>query len=161
MTYWLCRATDDERTRCRLWSLCSLLLLADLAAAFLLPHLRLFQPWTVVSTTMVSELFVLERQAGRVVFVVWLCGALGAVGLLMTQSIRMLRFLRSCQPLDENLLPPLADDTSALPSAALARQRTGIVPIVLQSPVLPVPVCWQWDCDVALVCFGMGSGGVV
>ena len=144
VTYWLCRGTDDERTRCRLWSLCSLLLMADLAAAFLLPHLRLFQPWTVVSTTMVSELFVLERQAGRVVFVVWLCGALGAAGLLAAQSVRMLRFLRSCQPLDENLLPPLADDTSALPSAAVDRQRTGIVPILLQSPALPVPVCWQW-----------------
>lgn len=141
VTYWLCRATTDERTRCRLWSLCSLLLLADLAAAFLLPHLRLFQPWTVVSTTTVSELFVLERQAGRVVFVVWLCGAHGAGILLMTQSIRMLRFLRSCEPLDENLLPPLADSTSVLPSATVAGQRKGIL---LQSPVLPVPVCWQW-----------------
>lgn len=137
LTHWLCRVATDERSRCRLWFVCTLLLLGDVLAALLLPQARLLHPWATVSPATVSSLFVVERQIGWTLGIIWLTGVLGAAGLFAWRTARMIGFLRTCHPLDEQLLPPLDSEQQS-------EKRTAGTPLVLSSPEVPAPFCWQF-----------------
>jgi beta-lactamase regulating signal transducer with metallopeptidase domain len=122
------------REACRLWTTCFLALLGLIAAALLLPHLRLLTFPTFGSGETVLTIVSWQERIARLGLLVWLVG----VGLCLlrsaVRSARLLRFLsKQCRVL------------SALEVAKLPLPKTSF-PVefrILVSDQIAGPFCWQ------------------
>ncbi len=139
ITHWLGQMTNNERLQCRLWSLCYLVLLLLVAIGLLLPHPRLFQPWTGVGDH-AATLFYLGMRVGRALLVVWLAGAAVSLLLFVVSWVQTFRFLKTCQPIDPAMLS--IDKLAAQESSEAARRSTEKT-LLLTSTSLATPFCWQ------------------
>ncbi|MEX2287783.1 MAG: M56 family metallopeptidase [Planctomycetaceae bacterium] len=140
ITHWLGRMTNNERLHCRLWSLCYLVLLLLVAIGLLLPHPRLFQPWTGVGGDNAATLFYLGMRVGRALLVVWLAGATVSLLLFVVSWVQTFRFLKTCQPIDPAVLS--IDKLAAHECSEAERRSTGKT-LLLTSTGLATPFCWQ------------------
>ncbi len=150
LTYWFGRVVRSERIRCRLWSVCTCLLLLIVVAAFALPHPRLIHPWTNVSSNTIATLLEMEEQTGRIVIAVWACGACVALAVFLVRMVCTMRFLKRCQPVAVELLPheftPPANVLDGQVSrAGLSHTADGCVPTILSSTEVASPFCWQFQ----------------
>jgi beta-lactamase regulating signal transducer with metallopeptidase domain len=141
-TYGLARVVDRERTRCRLWAVCFQLLLLLVLVALLLPHPRLLQPWASLDRHTSAGLVRLQQQLGRGAFVLWLVGAVVALGHFVVRSVQTAGFLRACAPIDPSTLclDDLLGDSQKARAGRSEKRRVRL----LGSPRLAGPFCWQF-----------------
>jgi len=139
-THWFARRVARGRTRCRLWAACFHVLLLLVLVALLLPHPRLVQPWAGIDRHTGAGLVRLQEHLGRGVFLAWLVGSLVALGLLVARSVQAARFLRTCTPIDPDVL--------SLDDLLVDQQRprpAGRRPVTLLSSRRSAgPFCWQF-----------------
>lgn len=138
-THGLTRFTRSARQACRLWSLGYFVLLGLVVTALLLPHPRwLPRLGSELGRPAASELLMLQITLGRVLFGVWLAGAIGLWLWMIVQSVRVARFLKTCRSVPaEHSTPQECRDLlsdSGLPAKV----------VVLSSPALAGPFCWQF-----------------
>ena len=141
-TYWIGRLTDSERLRCRLWTVCYLLLLLLVVNAAVLPHVRLLQPTRPLTRPLAAEVVSLELQLGRVLFWGWVLGAVGSLLLLMYLTVQAERFLRSCHAVDPDVVSLAAIDHEDAAEAhpQVDRRDVRLVSTAVATP----PFCWQF-----------------
>tara|TARA_R110002072_G_scaffold302100_1_gene483902 strand:+ start:65152 stop:66327 length:1176 start_codon:yes stop_codon:yes gene_type:complete len=141
-TNWIGKLTDDERTHCRLWTVCysALLLLVVNAAA--LPHVRMLQPLRPLARPLAADIVSLEMQLGSVLFWMWIAGGAGSLGLFIYHSVQGVKFLRTCQAIDPDViaLPPLSNGQS---SGQAVRVGGRAIRLVSTTAITP-PFCWQF-----------------
>lgn len=141
-TYWLGRVTDNERIRCRLWTVCYSLLLLLVVNAAVLPHVRLLQPIRPLTRPLAAEIVSLELQLGAILFWGWILGAAGSLTLLGYRVLQAERFLRTCRAID----PDVVSLTVATGEAAdgqtptIDRRAVKLVSTAVAAP----PFCWQF-----------------
>jgi bla regulator protein blaR1 len=141
-THWIGRLTDDERTQSRLWTGCYALLLMLVFAAAVLPHVRLFQTFRPLARPLAAEIVSLELQVGRVLFFGWLIGCFVSFGLFIYRTIQAEKFLRTCRPVDPDLISL---------GAVVSHEGHGAEPQInrhtvklVSSPAITSPFCWQF-----------------
>ncbi len=122
---WLVRHTGGGDAGHRLWSVCHVLILAQTAAALLLPHLRLLPHAIVTEHLPLPLVATSEVWLGRAAMGVWGVGALlYAVGMFLG-ALNVHRLIAAAQPLPRPLDPEIPHVTC------------------LVSPHISVPFCWQ------------------
>ena len=138
LCHWLGRFVNP-REQCRLWTTCFVMTLLLSVAALTLPHLRLFSWSTNVATPNFVGLVTLEMQLGKTLFFVWLAGS--GVMLLLTVygMIQTSRFLKTCQPVDPEVLRFSDLDDKATLSPIATREVQ-----LLSSKSVVSPFCWQF-----------------
>jgi len=164
-THWAARPLH-ERTQCRLWTACHVVLLGLVIAALALPHPRLVQPWSHATESQLTDAVSFQTNAGQVVLFVWAVGAVISLCLLVYRMFQVSRFLKTCTPLNPNSLPENTRENFAdVPSIGVAGSPPGrdepasdtsdvrkkrfrgraIQSIrLLCSPALSSPFCWQF-----------------
>jgi len=141
VAHWLGRLVNSERLQCRLWTVCYVVLLLLIVVALLFPHPRLFQPWAAIGTQNVTTLVTIEMQVGRVLFFVWLAGAVISLTVFTIRSFQVNRFLKTCQSIDpEEFISP--ENRNEIPgiSERPLKQRIRL----LTSSRLTTPFCSQF-----------------
>ncbi|MHC4879066.1 MAG: M56 family metallopeptidase, partial [Planctomycetota bacterium] len=141
-TYWIGRLTDNERLRCRLWTVCYALLMLLVVNAAMLPHVRLMQPMRPLTRPLATEVVSLELQIGRVLFWGWVLGAVGALALLVYRTFQAERFLRSCRAVDPDVISLASIDggETAGKHPQIDRKDVRLVSTAVAAP----PFCWQF-----------------
>ena len=135
----LARVARDSRIACRIWSAGYVVLLGLVVAALLLPHPRWIPRFGgTLSRPAAVELLMLEVTLGRVLFGVWLAGAVGVWGWMVVQSVRVARFLKTCRPVPTEH-PGLHECRDVLATTAGVDRVS-----VLSCPALASPFCWQF-----------------
>jgi hypothetical protein len=102
--HWSGRLTENERTRCRLWTLCYMLLLVLVVNAAVMPHVRLLLPMRPLTRPLAAEIVAIELQLGRILFWAWFVGGVASLGLLIYRSIQAEKFLRTCRAVDPDVV---------------------------------------------------------
>ncbi|MEX0726170.1 MAG: M56 family metallopeptidase [Planctomycetaceae bacterium] len=136
-TYWIGHWTENERTKCGLWTACYILLLLLVVCGVFLPHVRLLQPMRPLTRPTAFEIVTLETQLGRFLLYGWLIGCGGSLVLFMFRSIQAERFIRSCKAVEPDVvsLDENVDDDPQI------HERT----VRLVSTVrTTTPFCWQF-----------------
>lgn len=141
-TYWIGRFTDNERTRCRLWTVCYSLLLLLIMNAAVLPHVRLLHPMRPLTRPLAAEIVSLELQLGQVLFWGWILGAVGSLTLLVYRVVQAERFLCSCRAVDPDVvsLAGVTGENADNRSPVIGRRAVKLV----STPILTPPFCWQF-----------------
>ena len=141
VTHWLRWLVRSERIQCRLWMGCYVIIFLLVFVALLLPHPRLFRPWASVDNATALGLATTEYHAGYVLFFVWLIGVAISLILLVVQSFRASRFLKTCRPVDPDVtsLDDLLKDESVV-SQGILRQKVRL----LSSSAVASPFCWEF-----------------
>ena len=141
-TYWIGRNTDNERTRCRLWTVCYSLLLLLVVNAAVLPHVRLLQPIRPLTRPLAAEIVSLELQLGAILFWGWILGAAGSLTLLVYRVLLAERFLRTCRAIEPDVISL---------AAATGKAADGLAPTIdhravklVSTAVVAPPFCWQF-----------------
>lgn len=134
LTFALQRWVVDARWGCRLWSTCFVCVIGLVAAAFLLPHRRLFNfPGEMTRETTLS-IVVWQSRIVIALAVVWATGVAWSILNRCLHCVYLLRFLKyGCDELDTaNLIEQvgIADDD---------HQELSI----LTSQKIQGPFCWQ------------------
>lgn len=140
--HWIGRLVDDERTQCQLWTACFSLLLLLVANALVFPHVRLFQPMRPLTKPLAAGIVSLELQAGRVLFWGWLAGCVVSLGLFVYRSIMAEKFLRTCRPVDPDVIS-LSAVISPGPERDAFQVDRQVVQLV-SSPAVTSAFCWQF-----------------
>ena len=141
-THWIGRLADDERTQSRLWTACYALLLTLVFSAVVLPHVRLFHPLRPLARPLAAEIVSLELQAGKILFFSWLTGCAVSFGLFFYRTMQAEKFLRTCQPVDPDVIQ-LGSVVSGKASEADLRIDRQTVQLV-SSSAINSPFCWQF-----------------
>ncbi|WP_404310607.1 M56 family metallopeptidase [Neorhodopirellula lusitana] len=133
-TFALQRWVIDSRLSCRLWTTCFVSIIALVAAAFLLPHRRLFPFPSGVSRESVLNLVVWQ---GRIVVGFLMVWGLGIVFSIIKRAVLcfgLFRFLKfGCDAIDHTaLLQRAGIGANNLPNLA-----------ILTSSEIRGPFCWQ------------------
>ncbi len=141
VTYWLCRLVETPRVQCRLWNLCFVMLLMMCVMGALLPHLRIFHPWSGLAPSTVATLAMTEGVLGRGLLWLWGVGAALSLVLVIREWRRAIRFLETCQPLSATRF----DATEAGQAANHLLELYGDNTLrVLVSDDIGSPFCCQW-----------------
>lgn len=136
-TFLFTRPLQDARTTCRIWGTSYVVMLLLLLAALLLPHPRwLPRVGGALSRPAAQELLTQQLSLGQLLLSVWGLGATGVCGWLVWQSVRVARFLKSCQP--------VASDHAALRECHDVIEHGGVPVRILTSSTLAGPFCWQF-----------------
>lgn len=139
---WLCRWTSSDETRSQLWTGCQLGLLALVAIACSLPHLRLVHGSAPVDPQQILATAQRQFQLGQVLAAIWSIGAAVSFLWLMISALRMLWYLHSLQPLADSRL-------SLTEIFAQDRSLQGVR--VYKSPSSLTPFCWQFQQPVLVL----------
>ncbi|MDA8745706.1 M56 family metallopeptidase [Rubripirellula amarantea] len=134
LTAFLTSWVNDARQNSRMWTICFVLILSFIVAAFLLPHRRLIVVSDVLPQSTLAQLVAWQRMFVAALVIVWTAGV--SVSLL-SRGIRcfaLSRFLvRSCQSLTVSQRQSLPLDDSELDPTTQ----------VLVSDRIQGPFCWQ------------------
>lgn len=142
ITHWLCRIVEYPRLQCRLWNTCHILLLLVVLSGLVLPHLRMANPWQVLSPLAVKQVVTAESVVGRSAFVVWIMGASASLLLLIREWARAFQFLKSCRSTNdqEHALVEQINEVSLADSKTQMNRTVQL----LVSNHLGSPFCCQW-----------------
>ena len=141
-THWTGRLTENERTRCRLWTLSYMLLMVLVVNAAVMPHVRLLPPMRPLTRPLAAEIVAIELQLGRILFWAWLVGGVASLGLLIYRSIQAEKFLRTCRAVDPDVisLATVLGDSSNEGTLQIDRRTVRLV----STTAVTSPFCWQF-----------------
>ena len=140
ITHWLGRVTNSEQTKCQLWVACHSLILLLVGIGLLLPHLRVFHPWSTVNEKSALVLLDVQQKLGEAVFWIWAAGFVVALVAFVLRTFQINRFIRDCREIDLNQI------SLGMPDNELAIDHSGAQQTVkiLANDAVAGPFCWQF-----------------
>jgi len=138
--HWLGRAANSEDTKCRIWAVCHSLLLLLLGVGLLLPHLRVYHPWSFVDQESAVVLLGVQQKLGTSLFFIWIAGFMVALAVFIVRSVQMNHFLQACQEIDLDALAIDHISNSLVVDHSGKRRAVSL----LRSESLASPFCWQF-----------------
>lgn len=146
ITHWLCRIVHPPNLQSRLWNSCHVLLLVVLIGGLVLPHPRLVNPWPILATDVVRQVVLTESLLGRALFGIWGVGVALCLILLISEWLRVFRFLKSCRPANAYEMSLTTED-----GGEHGTFHQGQPVRVLISRHLGSPFCCQWQTPVLVL----------
>ncbi len=140
ITHWLGRVTNSEQTKCQLWAACHAFLLLLVGIGLLLPHLRVFHPWSTVNENSALVLLDVQQKLGQAVFWVWAAGFSVALVAFVLRTVQVNRFIQTCREIDLDQISLDIPENELAVNHSGARQSVTL----LVNDAVAGPFCWQF-----------------
>ncbi|PAY21376.1 peptidase M56 BlaR1 [Rhodopirellula sp. SM50] len=142
----LSRFVDRAATNCRLWTVGFVAILGLIAAAFLLPHLRLFNDGSRLSESAARTMFALQVWIIKALVVVWIIGFTFVLIRRLGRIIVLTQFFsQRCRVMtDEEIATLPLDGQDELPKQLrllVSLEKHGPFCWQLQHPTIVLPSC--------------------